>query len=234
VKSIMLLVATVMLALAVPVRSASADQLNDLRKEGKSIALVNIQVLDSSAMARMKQSLEESLHVPIRTVDSTAASGQDLLAVGRACVDLMTTNDAAFVTLAAVPGFRETFVAAPDQNWAVVNVATLKEGATAGDLYALRVERQVVRAISALFGVAYCQEPHCVSKHVTSIAQLDELGRNLCPPSLEQFQIEARQRGMQRLAFYRKKWLIEHGYLKPDATAQTNRDTSAPAIPMNK
>lgn len=188
---------------------------------GKTIALVNIAAVDTNSAERIRLFVQQSLVVPIRLVNVEAPATKGLLSLGRSCIPLMTTNDACFVAL-AVPdeAVDEPILIAPDNNWAVVNASCLRTQGIDTETLLRRMERQVMRSIAHLFGVAYCPEPRCVNHHVTSVEELDDMGRNFCPPTLEAFQREAMLRGMEVITLRPPRWLRRHGYLeKKDAQA---------------
>ena len=194
---------------------------------GKSILLVNAGAINTQAMEEIRQFAEKSLLVPVRTIhraDNAQKTPLSLTALAQSCASLLTNNDVCLVVICKQPEtVTETILVAPDQNWAAVNVTPLKTKDNA--LFNKRAERQVMRAITALFGVGYSLDPHAVNKHIISVEQLDEMGRNYDPPSLDQFHKQAILRGMEILTFRRKKWLIKHGYITDPAATNTTNTT---------
>ncbi|HDL77202.1 MAG TPA: hypothetical protein ENG36_00345 [Lentisphaerae bacterium] len=67
----------------------------------------------------------------------------------------------------------------------VVNIPALSVG-VGGDRerYCRRIERQVMRIIGMLLGLSPCPNPRCVMHHYRTLDELDEMGRNFCPPCL--------------------------------------------------
>lgn len=75
-----------------------------------------------------------------------------------------------------------------DKRAAVVNVRPMNEDKPAEAVLHKRIERQVIRAITLLIDVETCPNPQCSLAKYASLAELDQTGRNLCPPCLQKFQ----------------------------------------------
>ncbi len=199
---------------------------------GKSILLVNIQAVDTQTVESVRSFAEINLMVPVKSAELSVAqkNDTDILSLARSCECLMTTQHVCRVLLVSQPLTKESMIVAPDQNWAVINIAALKT--TDKALRNGRIERQVMRCIATMFGVGYTPDPHAVNKYITSVEQLDQMGRNFDPPSLEQFHNQAIARGMEVLTFRRRKWLIKHGYIKdtsPTNEISVKQENTAPA-----
>lgn len=78
---------------------------------------------------------------------------------------------------------------------ATINVTALKTDNR--ETYARRVERQVMRAIAFLAGLEPSPDPLCVTRHYTTLKDLDSMGRNYSPPWLFKLQELSREKGLE-------------------------------------
>lgn len=166
----------------------------------RTITIINAAALDAEQMKELVAFLNTTLNLPLREISLEKLTETDMLSLGRSLAAKMTSNDVCFVALS--PGREkgtEFMVAAPDNNWAVINVGALKAGGPKASVFVLRVERQVMRSLAFLFGVGYTPDPHGVNRPFSSVEELDTMGSNFPPPSTEAFYAEASQRGLSML-----------------------------------
>jgi hypothetical protein len=184
---------------------------------------VNVQAVNAETLEKVRLFVQQTLNAPVRSAQAPGRVGEDILALGRSCIALMTTNDVCFVALVnPTARVKDPCVIVPDQCWAAVNVDAMKAGNASATVVLDRTERQVMRCIGFLFGVGFTPDPRAVNHPITAVEQLDQIGKGFDPPGIEKFWAEAQQRGMQSLVFKRKKWLVKHGFLK-DTPAQENK-----------
>ena len=88
----------------------------------------------------------------------------------------------------------EALVVAPENGWAMVNVAALSNGAEDGGLLAARVRKEILRAFAFLVGGAYMTRADPLMRDVREPSDLDRLR--------EDMGIEILQRIEERSSFY--------------------------------
>lgn len=66
------------------------------------------------------------------------------------------------------------------------------------EIFARRIERQVMRAAAFSFGLTPTPDPFCVTRDYSSLEDLDTMGRNFSPPWQGRFAEEAEKRGLVR------------------------------------
>ena len=71
---------------------------------------------------------------------------------------------------------------APENHWAVLNIAVLLQGAPSPDVLEKRMRREMWRVFGQLLGSADCSYRNCVLVPVTSMEQIDSMKANMfCP-----------------------------------------------------
>ena len=83
----------------------------------------------------------------------------------------------------------------PTNRVGVVNVALMKD--KDDEKTKRRVERQVVRIVAFANGLKPCPNPRCATCDYRTMAQLDFIGSNLCPPCQLAFRKTAKENGVQ-------------------------------------
>jgi len=186
----------------------SSEAVSAEKPQSRQIALVNAGALDSDALKNLLSFLEVNLHVQIRTLDKKPTKETDLLKLGASLTPLMTPDDACFIALvnSSNASSNESLVIAPDQHWAIINIAPLKPDDGNEETFTWRIERQVMRSAGYLFGVAHCPNLHCVHRSIYKISDLDSRGRNFSPPCLAQFLDDAARQGLNPILRRAKPW----------------------------
>ena len=67
------------------------------------------------------------------------------------------------------------------------------------EVFARRIERQVMRAAAFVFDMPPTPDPFCVTRDYRSLEDLDRMGRNYSPPWMGRFAEEAAKRGLEPL-----------------------------------
>jgi len=181
---------------------------------GPAVLFLNVQKRTPEAEVRaVTDAIARTLRLPVTLATREAA---DPLA--EAATALGTTNVAAVVVIADLPG-QPTLLVAPEDRWALVNCAPLGGQDVPDELRAGRVRKEIWRAFGYLMGAAHSNFEGCLLKSVLSPADLDALqARTLCPEPFNQFMTHAQKLGIKpvRMATYRKA--VEEGW----APAPTN------------
>ena len=147
---------------------------------------------------------------------ASRATGKD--PVADAVRTLEDKSVAVVIVVCDVPG-QPALLVAPENRWAVVNVAALNGLMVSKEKLSERVEKETWRAVGYVMGAANSAMDHCLLKPVFSTADLDALtGRSLSPEPLGKMLLQAKKLGMTavRMTTYRKA--VEAGW----APAPTN------------
>ena len=138
--------------------------------------------------------------------------------VPAAIAALNDNNVAATVVLGDSDNY-PTLLIAPENRWALVNVAALASTSVSAETLAIRTQKEVWRAFGYLMGAAHSNFEACLMQPVFSSADLDALkGKSLSPEPFNHIMATATKLGMkpQRMTTYRKA--VEEGW----APAPTN------------
>ena len=162
----------------------------------KTIAFVNAGGLHSELMEQVRSFVETELGMPVRAFSSTkevhAQTLQDyapLLFKEKAADDVCLV---AFVW--ADDKIRKHLIIDHDIPVAVVNVRPLLD--RDDQKYCRRLQRQAMRGVGFLFGLRPAPDPRCVTHDYMTLAEMDRIGRNFCPPWLDRVRKEAEKRGL--------------------------------------
>ncbi|MBU0678191.1 MAG: hypothetical protein KJ626_08725 [Verrucomicrobia bacterium] len=190
----------------------------------KKIALVNVGAVDAGTAESIRVFMEDNLTVPVRLLNLKASEEQDLVKLGTSLTQNMTWFDVCLVALVspAVPT-HEGLILAPDYQWALIDVGALKTDDAGDQAVDMRIKRQTLRSVAFLFGLPFSPDPRCVFRRVNSVQQLDEMGSNFSPPTMESFYTVAAERGLNVIARKTRRWQKRFG-----ADAKS-KDEAAPA-----
>ncbi|MCF7838455.1 MAG: hypothetical protein K9N49_07470 [Candidatus Marinimicrobia bacterium] len=161
----------------------------------ESLALATSGPTDPAFVARVSDFLAELYAVPVRAAGTIEPVEGDLRAQARAACDLRRADELLLLLVFGNPDGRSHGALLRDIPVAAVNLAAMAPADAPEDLpaetYARRAERQAVRAVAFLLDLTYCPNPHCAAHPYQTLADLDTLARDLCPP--------CRGRAQQRL-----------------------------------
>ncbi len=184
------------------------------KAEGPSVLFLNAQSrVDAAALAEPVAQINTMLRLPALRKD--APTDAPLTAALEALKDPAV---ASVVVIGDSAGYPALLVA-PENRWALVNVAALGAPDTAPDTLADRTRKEVWRAFGYLMGAAHSNFEHCLMKPVLAPADLDALnGRGLSPEPFNKILGHADKLGIKpvRMTTYRKA--VEEGW----APAPTN------------
>jgi hypothetical protein len=164
---------------------------------GKSISLVAVGPVDSTLMDRVVAFARENTALNIRVLPAMDVTGDTLDAVAVEAGKAMSADDAALVVLADPSAdITPHGVILPEQRVAVVNVKSLKPANGDAETFDRRVEREVMQSIGMLMGAPPCPNPQCAMWQYSTDEELDNKGRNYCPPCMGVVQKAAEGKGV--------------------------------------
>ena len=160
----------------------------------KTITIVNAAAVDAQLLERLRAFAEKELHVPVRTMDKPKLAGRkDFQALEKSARRIKTDADAVLIVLAGLNNEQRHLAVYSQSGLALVNAQVLYTDAA--EIFARRMERQVMRAAAFSFGLAPTPDPFCVTRDYSSLEDLDSMGRNFSPPWQGRFAEEAVKRG---------------------------------------
>jgi hypothetical protein len=163
-----------------------------------SVALVRAGDMDEALVRRAQEWAQQNTAISVTLLDAQPAGKGPLNDQGHELAKLLGPDDIGLVALvSADEDVKDAMVLLQDAPVVVVNVNALKEGVSGDDMLARRVEREVMRGIGLIMGLEQCPDPFCVMTVCPSIPDLDQMGRNFCPPCLSRIQTKARASGIE-------------------------------------
>ena len=176
--------------------------------EGPSLLFLNTQTrVATDAIGAVTDQMVEMLRLLV--VLKAQSSDDPVAAALKALADKGT---AAVVVIADSPGYPSLLVA-PENRWALVNVAALGGAGVTAETLADRTQKEVWRAFGYLMGAANSNFEHCLLKPVLVPTDLDALkAKVVCPEPFNKIMTHAEKLGMkpQRMTTYRKA--VEEGW----------------------
>lgn len=161
----------------------------------KAITLVNAAAVDAPLLERIRAFAESELHVPVRAVDHIRLAGRkNFQALEKAARRIKTGADVSFIVLAGFNDDPRHLAVDASSGITLINVQPLYTDD--GEVFARRIERQVMRAAAFSLGLEPTPDPFCVTRDYTSLEDLDSMGRNFSPPWQGRFAEEAGKRGL--------------------------------------
>jgi hypothetical protein len=159
------------------------------------IVLVTVGDVDPALVRRCQEWAESNTALKLALHDALTVEKADFEHVTAAAAELVAPADIGVIVL-----FRH---AEPDQSHGVhnpgkkvvlVNLRSLESDDP--EVYARRVERQVIRGVAMLLGQDASPNPFSVMFPYTSLEELDLMGRNFDPPGLRDLQNAATALGL--------------------------------------
>jgi hypothetical protein len=161
----------------------------------KAITLVNAAAVDAPVLERIRAFAENELHVPVRVVENLRLAGKkDFQSSEKVARRIKTDADVSLIVLAGINNEPRHLAVYPSSGIALINVQPLYTDDE--EVFARRLERQVMRAAAFSFGLEPTPDPFCVTRDYTSLEDLDAMGRNFSPPWQGRFAEEAGKRGL--------------------------------------
>ncbi len=161
----------------------------------KAITIVNAAAVDAPLLERVRAFAERELHVPVRAVENPKLAGKaDFEALGKAARRIKTNADVSLIILAGFNGESRHLAVYSADGIALVNAQPLYTADA--EVFARRIERQVMRAAAFTFGLSPTPDPFCVTRDYSSLEELDAMGLNFSPPWQGRYAEEAAKRGL--------------------------------------
>ncbi len=180
-----------LLALALFAEDATAESKAELRRRrrrefiekvgglvtkpytGKVIRIVNAQkTVPSDPVVFAAKQIQVALSLPVEVVaaDASVLDARSLFATNTAAVLLIKDTDGPRVLVA------------PDDAWGEVNVKALAAGNPSADQLAMRLRKEVWRAMAFMLGAGYSQYEFCLMKPARTLGDLDAITADMpCP-----------------------------------------------------
>jgi hypothetical protein len=164
---------------------------------GKFIALVAVGPVDAALMDRVVAFAKENTALNIHVLPAMESAADSLDAIAVEAIKGMGPDDAVLVVLAdPVADVKPHGITLPDRRVSVVNVKSLKPSSGDAEIFARRVEREVMQSIGMQLGMPACPNPQCAMWSYSTDEELDAKGRNYCPPCLGAMQKGAKEKGI--------------------------------------
>jgi len=182
--------------------------------EGPSILFLNVQTCVSApAMDSVATQIGVMLRLPV-----TSQTKPGVEPVTEALKSLENKGTAAVLVIGDTAGYPSLLIA-PENRWALVNIAALRGEGVSHATLEERAQKEVWRAFGYLMGAANSNFEHCLLKPVLTPADLDALkSLSLSPEPFNKIMMQAQKLGITplRTTSYRKA--VEEGW----APAPTN------------
>ncbi len=161
----------------------------------KAITIVNAAAVDGPLLERLRAFAERELHVPVRILEKPQLAGRKSFQILETVTKRIKTDaDVTLIVLAGINDDSKHLAVYPDSGIAVIN--TLALYTDDAEIFARRMERQVMRAAAFSFGLSPTPDPFCVTRDYSSLEDLDAMGRNFSPPWQGRFAEEAEKYGL--------------------------------------
>lgn len=161
----------------------------------KAVTIVNAAAVDAPLLERVRAFAERELQVPVRAVENPKLAGKaGFKELERAARRVKTDADVSLIILAGFNGEPRHLAVYSADGIALINAQALYTADE--EIFARRIERQVMRAAAFSFGLPPTPDPFCVTHDYNSLEELDTMGRNFSPPWQGRFAEEAEKRGL--------------------------------------
>ena len=165
-------------------------------QQENTITLVNAAAVDAELLERVRSFAEEQLHVPVRTLEKPKLAGKESFqSLEKAALRVKTDADISFIVIAGFNDDEKHLEVYAEKGMAIINAQPLFTDEA--EVFARRIERQVMRAAAFVFEMPPTPDPFCVTRDYRSLEDLDRMGRNYSPPWMGRFADEAKKRGLQ-------------------------------------
>lgn len=162
--------------------------------QGPSIKIVSVQnKIPLTALALTAGEMRNVLHLPI-----VVEEGKESKDAQACAASLLKGTNVAAVIVVHDSQTLPSLLIAPEERWALVNVAKLGEGVSR-DILSMRLEKELWRAFGYVMGAANTSVENCVLKPVFKPSDLDSLkGTSLAPLTQATILGQAGMLGIQR------------------------------------
>lgn len=164
----------------------------------KPVAIVGVGDVSTSLMEHVRSWAQTNLAVQVDLLPAIPKAGASLDEIAAQAAKASGTNYSRVVAVALPPvGVDNHGMRQAGGNASVVNLRPMQADKPAADVLEKRIERQTLRAIALMIEVETCVNPYCSLARYGSLPELDQCGRNFCPPCLQKFQKSAAQAGLK-------------------------------------
>lgn len=176
--------------------------------QGKAFVFINAQKRTLDPFFTVSNDIENILRISVQAVEEQPNT-EPLIQVNQA---LQKSHYGAAILLCDVSSLPGLLIA-PEQRWAVVNVAKLAEDNPSKALLAERTHKELWRAFAYLMGAAHTTMTPCLLKTITSIHDLDaNTAKIICPEPLQKIVDHAQKLGIQPVERTTYKRACEEGW----------------------
>lgn len=156
------------------------------------VAVIGIGDVEPALVEHAKSWAEENLALRVDLLPAQKTAGATLDDIAAQAAKAAPSSDAHVVAIAMPPeGVTHHGMRTADGRSAVVNLRAMTADKPAPVVLEKRVERQTLRSLSLMLGMETCVNPFCTLRRYDNLKELDESGRNLCPPCLQKLQQKA-------------------------------------------
>lgn len=161
----------------------------------KAITIVNAAAVDAPLLERVRAFAERELQVPVRAAEKPKLAGKkNFQSLEKAARRVKTDSDVVLIVLAGFSGEPKHLAVYSSSGITIINAQPLYTNDA--ELFARRIERQVMRSAAFSFGLSPTPDPFCVTRDYDSLEDLDAMGRNFSPPWQGRFAEEVEKRGL--------------------------------------
>jgi hypothetical protein len=178
------------------------------RKVGSIVLFLDTQTrVPEGAFASVPNDLQKILRLPVAVITRPSAKP-----VADAIKALTDTNTVSVIVLGDDPVYPALLVA-PENRWAMVNVAALGGANVSANTLAERVTKETWRAFGYLMGAADSTYEKCLMKSIFSPEELDALvAKALCPEPMNKIACHMNKLGLKPLRITTYRNAIEEGW----------------------
>ncbi len=158
----------------------------------KRLAIVAIGDVPAKLADHAREWAEQNLAIKVDLLPAEKTSGKNLDDIAAQAVKAGGANHPHVIAIALPPeGVNNHGMRTADGRAAVVNLRPMQADKPDEETLSRRIERQTIRAMALLLDVGTCPNPQCALSRYSTLQELDQAGRNCCPPCLQKFQENA-------------------------------------------
>lgn len=148
------------------------------------VGLINIGGFDEPLFGRIADHVARHLRTTPKVLAPQDAAGSATIESETSALSPLVTGEVVCVVGVAVLPESTKMLGAidPVAKTAMVNASGMRPAAYDEEAYGRRLEKEVIRCIGRLMGMEDCLNPFCALHTVANKRQLDQKGRNYCPP----------------------------------------------------
>lgn len=178
---------------------------------GSKLLFLNTQDrVSSDEISEVTKTISEYFRLPVAV--AKGVSGNPMAQMVDA---LKNTNTAAVIIICDVKD-QPSLLIAPENRWALINVAALGNKSVAAKTLSERTQKEIWRAFGYLMGAANSNAPMCLLKPVLNPEDLDQLAaKNLSPEPLNKITLHAKKLGMTPSGKTTYRNAVKEGWAPP-------------------